>query len=808
MPRLLPLLHDLKYAIRSLRKAPAFTLVAVLTLGLGIGANSAVFTVVNAVMLKGLPYRDADRLVHIWETEPRQQSRQVSYPDFNDVEDQARTLDGVAGYAFDAFTLRTGEGSERLAAGRVSADFFRVLGVEPALGRGFRAEEDQPLLKRSAALISYGLWQRRFSGDPGVVGRPITLNDDPFTVVGVLPQDFHFARLGDPEVFVTLSPDQRAVERRYMHWMWAIGRLAEGATRDQANAELASIAATRARADQQWHKDTGLRAAPLREALVGPIGPVVMGLFAAVGAVLLIACANVANMLLARALGRRREMGIRLAMGAGRGRIVAQFLAESLLLSLMGGAAGLLWAGWGVRLMVAAIPANMAQGLPFLKDLTVEPGVLAFTFAVCLVTGLFFGLVPALRVSSQQVLESLKDGARGSTGKQRIRSALVVAEIAIALSLVAATGLMTRSLNRLLHVDPGFDTEGLLTARVAVPGSRYETPAKLEAFFDQWQMRIGALPGVAGVALVDRLSLLGSGNTGTPSIPGRSGASSTAPDSELRTVSEGYFRVMGLPVLAGRGFGSADAPEARRVVIVNRRFVDEIFGGEDPIGRSLTFAFVDGPLEVVGVVGDEKAGSLDGRVRPVLYFPWRQDSGPSTSVVVRVETDPRALAGALAAESRAMEPDAIVTSVRTMDAIVASVPATFLRRYPLMILGCFAFLALVLASIGIYGVMSLAVSERTSEIGIRMTLGAQAGSILGLVLKQGLTLAGLGVGAGVAMGLAGARVLSSALYETPPTDPLVFAGAALILTTVAALAVCIPARRASRVDPLVAVRHE
>lgn len=805
---MLSFLQDLRYAFRSLRKAPVFTITAVATLGLGIGANSAVFTVVNAVMLKGLPYREADRLVHVWETEPRQQTRQVSYPDFKDVVEQARSLDGVAGYAFDGFTLRTAEGSERLPAARVSADFFQVLGVDPILGRTFRPDEDQPLLTRGAAIISYALWQRRFSGDPRVVGSSIALDDGSFTVVGILPREFHFARLGEPDLFVTLSPGKAAVERRYMHWMWAIGRLREGATREQANAELASIAAARAKSDPQWHKDTGLRVAPLREALIGPIGPVVMGLFAAVGAVLLIACANVANMLLARAMSRRREVGIRLAMGAGRGRIASQFLAESLLLSLAGGAAGLVWAGWGVRTMIAAIPAGMAQGLPFLKGLWVDPGVLAFTFAVCLATGLLFGLAPALRTSSPRVLESLKDGARGSAGRQRMRSALVVSEIAIALALVAAAGLMARSLDRLLDVNPGFDTANLLTARIAIPPSRYDAVPKREAFFDQWQARVSALPGIEGVALVDRLPLLGSGNTGTPAIAGRGPAGSTAPDAELRTVSESYFGVMGLKVAAGRAFAASDGPAAKRVVVVNQRFVEEIFGAEDPIGRSVTFPFVEGPLEVVGVVGDEKAGALDGRVRPVLYFPWRQDSGTSTSVVLRLKPGQQGLGATLAAESRAMEPDVILSAVRAMDEIIASVPATFLRRYPLMILAVFAFLALGLASIGIYGVMSLSVSERTSEIGIRMALGAQTPSILRLVFKQGLALAGAGVAAGLAIGLAGARVLSSALYETPPTDPVVFAGAALVLTAVAALAVYIPARRASRVDPLVAVRHE
>ena len=389
-----------------------------------------------------------------------------------------------------------------------------------------------------------------------------------------------------------------------------------------------------------------------------------------------------------------------------------------------------------------------------------------------------------------------------------MRSMLVVAEVAMALSLVAFAGLMARSLTRLLDVNPGFRTANLLTARIAVPGSRYDSSSKLEAFFDRWLDRIGALPGVEAVALVDRLPLLGSGNTGTPTIVGRSVANANLPDSELRTVSESYFRVMGLPVLKGRSFAPSDGRETRRVVVVNRKFVDEMFGGEDPIGRTLTFAFVDGSLEVVGVVADERAGDLDGRVRPVLYFPWRQDSGASTSAVLRTETGTRGVASALSAESRAMEPDAIVSSVRTMEEVIATVPATFLRRYPLMILACFAVFALVLASIGIYGVMSLAVGERTSEIGIRMALGAPTASILRLVLRQGLTLVALGVGAGVVIGLAGARILATVLFETPPSDPLVFTGAASILTGVAALAIYLPARRAARVDPLVAVRHE
>ena len=801
------LFEDARYAVRTLLKAKTFTVVAVTTLGLGIGANSAVFTVVNAVLLKGLPYRDTDRLMQVWETEPREQTRQVSYPDFVDVRDQATSFQGVAGYAFDGFALKTGEGSELLRGARVSANFFEVLGVEPALGRTFRVEEDRPALTRSVAILSHGLWQRRFGGDPKVVGQKVTLSGAPFTVIGVLSRDFHFARLGDPEVFATLSPNQGMADRRFFHWMSAMARLRDGASKESANAELTGLAAARAKLDPQWHKETGLRVTPLRDALVGPVRPLVLGLFAAVAAVLLIACANVANMLLARSIGRQREVGIRLAMGAGRGRIVAQFLTESLLLSLAGGALGLLWAGFGVRSMVSVIPANQLAMLPFLKGLVVEPGVLAFTFAVCVGTGVLFGILPALRTSAGRVVDTLKDGARGSGSRQHLRSALVVSEIAIALALVAATGLIGRSLSKLLDVDPGFDTMDLVTARLSIPRASYDTPEKAENFFDQWQARIASLPGVRSVALVDQLPLTGQGNTGTPSVFGMAG-DSTTPDTNLRTVSEDYFRVVGIPTLSGRTFSPTDRASAPRVAIVNQAFVDEVLRGRGAVGQRIGFAFIEGSLEVVGVVANERATSLDARMRPVLYFPWRQDAGTGTAVVARTMGDPRPLIAALRTESRALEPDVLVASAQTMQEIIATAPPTFLRRYPLLILSVFAGLALLLASIGIYGVMSLSVRERTSEIGIRMALGAQAGGVRRLILRQGVVLSALGVTLGLAIGLAGSRVLSSALFETPPTDPLVFASAAVILLAVAALASWLPAQRAARLDPLTALRRE
>jgi predicted permease len=804
------LLGDLRLAARGLRRSPGFTLVAVLTLGLGSGATAAVFTVLDAALLRGLPYRDPDRLVHVWETTPERSDRQVSHPDFADVRDAARSFENVGGYAFDGFSLAGSEGLERVAAARVSAGFFGLLGVEPILGRSFRPEEDQPLRKRDVVLLSHGLWLRRFGGDPAIVGGTLTLSGEPYTVLGVLPPGFHFARLGDPELFVTLSPNQAAVERRYMHWMWAVARLRPGAGIGEANAELAAIARDREREDPRWHAATGLRAEPLRDAIVGGIRPLLLGLLASVAAVLLIACVNVANMLLARAAGRRREVGVRVALGAGRARLVRQFLVESLLLALLGGGAGLLWAGWGVRAMVAAIPDAQRQALPFFKDLNVHPGIWTATFLVCVLTGVVFGLAPALHAHEGGLARSLREGRRSTDQRSLQRRLLVVGEVGLALALLAAAGLLTRSLHRLLRVDPGFDSRGVMTARLSLPADAYDTPQRIHAFHGAFQQKLAALPEVAGVALVDRLPLLGSGNTGTPSVVGRPASDTSAADSELRTVSSGYFRVMGIPLRAGRGFTESDGPGAPRVVVVNEAFVRHVLGGEDAIGRHVSFVFMDGqPLEIIGVVANENVSDLDARAaRPVLYFPSPQDPSSSTNLVVRARGEPRTLAAALRRELRALEPRAVLSVERTLDDLIAGSRPAFLRRYPLLLLGWFAALALVLAAVGVYGVMACAVSQRTGEIGVRMALGARPRDVLALVLREGVTLALAGVAVGVLLALAGGRAIASLLFETRPWDPVVLGAAALVLTAAAAAACWVPALRAARVDPLAAIRCE
>jgi len=802
-------LHDLRYAARGLRKSPTFTMVALVTLGLGIGANTAVFTVVDAALLRGLPYRDTDRLVHVWEATSREPHRQLSYPDFADVRDRSRSFESVAGYANDGFTLTTTEGSEQIDGARVSAGFFRTLGVAPILGRSFRPEEDKPLRQRDVVLLTHGLWRRRFAGDPTIVGKQLTLSGGTFTVIGVLPAPFHFARLGDPEIYATLSPTANAVERRYMHWMWGLARLRPGVGIEQANADLTGIARGREREDPRWHKDTGLFVAPLRDSIFGTIRPLLLGLLAAVAGVLLIACVNVANMLLARASGRRQEVGVRVALGASRRRLVAQFLTESLLLGLLGGAAGLLWAGWGVRAMVAAIPDVQLRSLPFLMNLSLHPGVLLFTITVCVATSVLFGLVPALHASGGSVSERLKEGGRGGSGKQRLRGLFVVTEVALALMLSAAAGLLTRSLYRLLNVDPGFSTQNLLTARLTLPSTQYDTPEKVETFYRSWKTRIESLPGVKSVAMVDRPPLMGAGNSGTPTIVGRPAPDSHAPETQMRTVSLDYFRVMGIPLLAGRDFTEVDRAGARRTVIVNQAFVEQVLGGDEAIGRQMSFAFLNGQvLEIVGVVGNENVADLDARVRAALYYPWLQDRSPSMSVLVRTPSDPATFARVLRTESLALEPNLVVSGARSMQELINGAPPTFLRRYPLLLFGSFAAVALVLAAIGIYGVMSYSVSQRTGEIGIRMALGARPGDVLALVLKQGLGLALLGVVVGLGGGLIAARGLATLLFDTRPTDPGVFGSTAVVLTAVAAVACWFPARRASRVNPLTAVRFE
>jgi putative ABC transport system permease protein len=808
------LLKDVRYAARVLLKQPGFALVAVVTLALGIGANTAIFSVVDAALLRGLPYKDSQRLVHLWETRRNRDfdQREASYPDFQDWRAEgAEVFEGVAGYTSQSFTLVDEAAPERVRGAAVTANFFELLGVQAARGRAFLEGEDRPEAQR-VVLLSHGLWQRRFGGEQKVVGKQVALDGASFTVVGVLPADFDFAKAGDVQLWIPLSPPPALAARRFQHWLQVIGRLRQGVTLDAAQARMSAVGERIAADDPASHAQTGLRVVPLHEEVVGQIKPVLFVLLGAVGFVLLIACVNVANLLLARSTARRKEMAIRAALGASRWRVVRQLLTESVLLSLAGGGLGLVLALWGVDLLVAAIPASQLAQMPYLRHLSLSTEVLLFTFALSLATGVVFGLTPALAASRTDLQDAMKEGGRSSGGRRTrsVRDVLVVAEVALALALLVGAGLLMKSLVRMLNVDPGFDTKNLLTMKVALPPLRYTDNAKAVQFYDELLRRTALLPGVQSVAEVSNLPLSGDGGTGTPRIVGRPAPEGESGESHMRTVSANYFAVMGVPVLKGRAFNERDDADSTPVLVVNKTFAERVFPGEDAIGQRVTFKFTEGmpPFEIVGVVGDEKVTSLDARTTPVIYSPVGQGPDGQAALVIRSGADADSLAVAVRNEVRAIDSEVPVFAAQTMEQLVAGSRATFMRRYPAYLIGIFACVALLLALVGIYGVISYAVTQRTREIAIRVALGARSADVLRLVLRHGLLLACVGVSIGVVVALALSRLMSSMLFGVSAADPLVYAGVSLLLLAVALAACLIPARRAMKVDPMVALRYE
>jgi putative ABC transport system permease protein len=806
------LLQDLRFGFRMLVKRPGFAIVTIVTLALGIGANSAIFTVVNAALLRPLPYREPGRLVHLWETTPREQfnEREASYPDYLDWKANNQVFEDVAGYTRRSFSLTGRETPERLEGAAVTDNFLQVLGVEPILGRAFRKGEDLPGAER-LVLLSYGLWQRRFGGDPNIVGQTLALNGESYAVIGVLPESFQFAPAGTPELWATLNPNDGQVSRRFMHWLNIIARLKPGVSVAQAQAGMGSVAQAIAQGDPQSHTGTAIKVVSLHEQIVGNVRPILLVLLGAVCFVLLIACANVANLLLARSAARQKEIAIRTALGAGRWRLIRQLLTESLLLAGLGGAFGLILAQWGVDLLVARIPASQVKTMPYLQGLTIDSRVLIFTVLVSLVTGLVFGLAPALQSSRLNLQESLKEGGKTSAApaRGRLRNLLVVAEIALALVLLVGAGLMLKSLVRLLSVDPGFNADNLLTMRVLLPIAKYPENAQVATFHQQLIERVESLPGVKGVGSVNILPLLG-GNTATFVPEGR-----PAPppgqevESNIRNVNSSYFRVMNVPLIRGRYFTDQDTDKTPPVLIINQTAANRFFPGEDPVGRRLIYPKIElPPFEIVGVVGDEKVTGLDKAVTPVIYGPFLQSPNGSISLVVRTDGDPNSIVRAVRSEIQQLDPDLPVFDVRTMGQIIDNAPSTFLRRYPAFLIGVFAGVALLLAMVGIYGVISYSVTQRTHEIGVRMALGARQGDIFKMVLGQGLILTLVGTACGLLAALALTRFLSSLLFNVSANDPLTYIAVSLPLIAVALLACYIPARRATRVDPMVALRYE
>ena len=795
-------LQDLRYALRTLRRNVGFTTAAVLTMALGIGATSAIFSVVNGVLLRPLPYEAPERLVMIWGTYPDFGRTATSLPDFLDWRAQSRTLEQMAARHGTTFNL-TGAGEpEQLAGERVTANFFPTLGVAPAIGRNFTPDEEEPG-RGGVAILDHGYWQRRFGGDPAVVGRTLTLNGRPHTVVGIAPPGFRFWE--DADVYAPIVRDTTA--NRRSEFLTVFGRLVPGATVEQASAEMKTVLARLAELYPASNESLRSEVIGMHEDVVGTVRPALLVFMGAVGLVLLIACANVANLLLARAAAREREMALRAAIGAGRGRLVRQLLTESVVIALLGGAIGLLLAYWSLDLLRAA----NVELLPRLEEVAIDGTAVIFALLVSAATGLLFGLAPAARLSHAALQGALKEGGRGASGGAvaRFRSALVLGEVAVALVLLVGAGLLLRSFDKLNRVELGFQPQGVLTYNVALPPARYEQPAQLPPVYDRLLERTRAIPGVAAVSVSNGLPMGGAGYASF-TVEGRAPLPDSNEDLQPFRVSTEHFRVLGIPLKSGRLFTDGDVEGAPRVAVVNEEMVRRYFDGRDPLGRRVTFG---NPADtaaqwwtVVGVVGDVAQEGVTARPYAQLYRPIAQAPARSLTVAIRATGNPMAVAGPARAALKAVDAELPLSGLRTMEDRIAADLAR--PRVSMLLLAGFAVVALVLAAIGIYGVIAFAVSQRTREIGIRMALGATTGDVQQLVVRQGMTPVLVGVVVGIGGALLLTRFMSSLLYGVGATDPATYAGVALFLASVALAASWLPARRATRVQPVEALRQD
>jgi len=811
------LFQDLRYGVRMLAKNPGFTAVVVMTLALGIGANTAIFSVVNTVLLKPLPYKDAGRIVVVWEQNPERgwYNNIISAANFLDWRKQNHVFTQMAAVdMFKSFNLADSSRPEEVGGEQVSTSLFSLLGVSPFKGRDFLPEEDQPGGPK-VVILSYGMWQRRFGGDPGLVGKSISLNNESYIVVGIMPAGFHFPPFwrdwNKGELWV---PGLNLSEplRTYHNYV-GVGRLKPGVSLAQAQAEMDTIAR---RIDLQYpeSKGWGVGLVPLHEQAVGETRRPLLVLLGAVGFVLLIACANVANLMLARAAGREKEIAIRTALGARRRRLIRQFLTESLLLALAGGGLGLLVAVWGVGILTS-VAGQRALG-PWasvsLEDVAINGPVLAFTLLLALATGIVFGLAPAFAASSPDLNQSLKEGGRGSSegaGRHRLRSALVISEFALALALLAGAGLMIRTLVDLGKVDLGFNPENVLTFRVPLLGPRYEDQRRQQEFLTRLLERLKTIPGVQWASVARGLPVGGWDGWGFVTEDNPTPPPNQIPDANYQVVGPEYFRSVGIPLHAGRFFNDQDTAGSMRVAIVNQEWARQEWPGQNPIGKRLKVDMAGRPwLTVVGVVGNVRPDWPDPHFLPEVYLPYTQPPWDITprEFVVRTASNPAGVAAAVRNEVESLDKGQPVSDVRTLDEAVAESVAD--RRFVMLLFGAFAALALVLAAVGIYGVVAYSVEQRTREVGIRMALGAKTTDVLRMVVGRGLVLSLAGVGVGLGGALALTRFLSNMLYGVRATDPVTFAGVSLLLAAVALLGSYIPARRATKIDPMVALRHE
>ncbi|MDQ6808897.1 MAG: ABC transporter permease [Verrucomicrobiota bacterium] len=802
------MLSDLRYALRSLAKTPGFTAIAVVTLALGIGANSAIFSVINTVLLRPLPFAEPEQLVAVWNKAAHEADRETaSFPDFADLRDQSRTLQGLTAWTAASAVLGSADESRELNGVAITSDVFRVVGVQPAIGRGFTRAEDAPDAR--VVVLSHELWQRAFNGDRNIIGRQILLSLRPYTVVGVMPPGFRFPVGTSVDYLMPLHPlVPTEVTRRSGHFLRMVGRLQPGVSVAQVNAELAAIAAGLKKQFPDSNTGRTVFAIPLHQDLVGDVRPALITLSAAVLLVMLIACANVANLLLARATARRREIAIRAALGASRTRIVRQLLAEGLLLALSGGIGGLLLAWWGIDVVRLLGPGDV----PRLDEVRIDTVVVVFTMLSAIVSTLLFALVPALQVSRPNVNEALQEGNRGAVGpdSQRLRSLLVVSQVALSVLLLAGAGLLIKSFSNLRATNPGFDPSRVLTAEVVLPGAKYSTqPSKFQPFYDQLIDRLRALPGVESVGGAQPLPFSGNDRASSFWIEGRPDPGRN-PNASHLIITADYFRTMHIPLVAGRAFTPQDNGAGARVVIINQALAEKFFASQDPLGQHI---LLDQPaggresFEIIGVVGSTRHESLAIAPIPEFYFAGAQEPSRRFDIVLRTAV-PNLVGvdAALRSAISELDPDVFVPKFRPLPSLIGTTLAQ--PRFHTLLLGCFAGVALVLAAIGIYGVIAYTVAQRTKEIGIRMALGAQRTDMLRMVLRQSLMIVAIGLAVGLLAAVGATRLMSSLLYGVSTGDFSIYVIVLVVLTVAAFLASYLPARRAMRVDPMVALRYE
>lgn len=802
------LLQDLRYAVRSLAKARTFAAVAILTLAFALGANTAIFSVVSAILLQPLPFQQPRELTYLSAKYATFTTNAFSWPNFYDIRSQSKTIDGAVAYSSSqSFLYESGAEPERFSGALVTHDLWPVLGVKPLLGRGISAKEDR-FGQAPVAVISERMWRRRFGGDPRIIGTQIRLGAEPKTLVGVMPAGFKFP-LGatqPTDFWLSLGQENESnTDNRGAIWMSVMTRLKDGVTLEQFNAELATIAS---RLEAQYPEENAkltFFARPLHDVLVSDVRDALLVLMCAVGVVLLIGCANVANLLLARAAVRHKEISIRSAIGASRGRIIFQLLVESVLLSVIAGAVGLLLATWGVDLLVALAPAD----IPRLDAIGINRTVLLFTLALSVLTGIIFGLAPALSASKTNLVEALKEGSRGSTEgrrRNRARSVLVVAEIALSVFLLVGAGLLLRSFVRLSGVDPGYNSKDAIALDVSARSAVFPEDEHLVQYEKRVREQLRALPGVTAVGMANHLPLGNAENVYSFNIVGRPPwPQGQEPNAGYVAVGPGYFQAMGIPILRGRAVTEQDVRGGQRVVVVSESFVRQYLGKEDPLGKQIEITDGDGVRTVVGVAGDIRFTSLLDPPRPFFFAAYAQSPTRRLQFVVRAP-NAAALAPSLRAAVRQIDREQPILGIRTLEEMRSESLAA--RRFMLLLTAALAALALVLSAVGIYSIMSYTVTQRTSEIGIRMSLGAEARDIFRLIVGQAVKLVGIGIAVGVLVALGATRIMTTLLYGITATDPVTFVSICFIIGAIALIASYVPANRATKVDPLVAIRYD